>query len=81
MDPPLFREQLPVDAEVAELHPVAGTVAAEDRNASGQVGNEQVLAALDATRDVGIYAVDAVVRRSRPLQETAAGRSARGGDA
>ena len=39
------------------------------------------LAALDATRDVGIYAVDAVVRRSRPLQETAAGRSARGGDA
>jgi len=39
------------------------------------------LAALDATRDVGIYAVDAVVRRSRPLQETAAGRSARGVDA
>jgi NADH-quinone oxidoreductase subunit G len=39
------------------------------------------LAALDATRDVGIYAVDALVRRSRPLQETAAGRSARGGDA
>jgi NADH-quinone oxidoreductase subunit G len=39
------------------------------------------LAALDATRDVGIYAVDAVVRRSRPLQETADGRSARGGDA
>jgi NADH-quinone oxidoreductase subunit G len=39
------------------------------------------LAALDATRDVGIYAVDAVVRRSRPLQETREGRSARGGGA
>jgi len=28
------------------------------------------LASLDATREVGLYAVDAVVRRSRPLQET-----------
>jgi len=38
------------------------------------------LAALDVTREVGIYAVDAVVRRSRPLQETLAGRAgARGG--
>jgi NADH-quinone oxidoreductase subunit G len=34
------------------------------------------LAALDATREVGLYAVDAVVRRSRPLQET---REAQGG--
>jgi NADH-quinone oxidoreductase subunit G len=36
------------------------------------------LASLDATREVGLYAVDAVVRRSRPLQET---REARGGAA
>jgi NADH-quinone oxidoreductase subunit G len=28
------------------------------------------LVSLDATREVGLYAVDAVVRRSRPLQET-----------
>jgi NADH-quinone oxidoreductase subunit G len=34
------------------------------------------LASLDATREVGLYAVDAIVRRSRPLQET---REARGG--
>jgi NADH-quinone oxidoreductase subunit G len=34
------------------------------------------LASLDVTREVGIYAVDAVVRRSRPLQET---RAAQGG--
>jgi NADH-quinone oxidoreductase subunit G len=40
------------------------------------------LAALDATREVGIYAVDAVVRRSRPLQETRDGQTgARGGAA
>jgi len=38
------------------------------------------LASLDATREVGLYAVDAVVRRSRPLQETREGRvGARGG--
>ena len=38
------------------------------------------LAALDVTRDVGIYEVDAVVRRSRPLQETLDGRlGSRGG--
>jgi len=36
------------------------------------------LASLDATREVGLYAVDAVVRRSRPLQET---REAQGGAA
>jgi NADH-quinone oxidoreductase subunit G len=28
------------------------------------------LASVDSTRDVGIYRVDPVVRRSRPLQET-----------
>ncbi|MFO1408719.1 MAG: NADH-quinone oxidoreductase subunit NuoG [Steroidobacteraceae bacterium] len=31
------------------------------------------LSAVDATHEVGIYRVDAVVRRSRPLQETPAG--------
>jgi len=36
------------------------------------------LAALDATREVGLYSVDAVVRRSRPLQDT---REAQGGAA
>jgi NADH-quinone oxidoreductase subunit G len=36
------------------------------------------LAALDVTREVGLYAVDAVVRRSRPLQQT---REAQGGAA
>jgi len=40
------------------------------------------LASVDATRDVGLYAVDAVVRRSRPLQETSEGQAAaRGGAA
>jgi NADH-quinone oxidoreductase subunit G len=33
------------------------------------------LAAFDSTRDVGIYGVDAVVRRSAPLQATADGKS------
>jgi NADH-quinone oxidoreductase subunit G len=48
---------------------------------AGQVGTTFVpgrLASLDATREVGLYAVDAVVRRSRPLQET---RAAQGGAA
>jgi len=39
------------------------------------------LASIDATREVGIYEVDPVVRRSRPLQETRDGRAARGGAA
>ena len=40
------------------------------------------LASLDVTREVGLYAVDAVVRRSRPLQETREGQAgARGGAA
>ena len=34
------------------------------------------LASLDATREVALYAVDAVVRRSLPLQETRAGQGA-----
>jgi NADH-quinone oxidoreductase subunit G len=40
------------------------------------------LASLDVTREVGIYAVDPIVRRSRPLQETRDARAAsRGGAA
>jgi NADH-quinone oxidoreductase subunit G len=40
------------------------------------------LASLDITREVGLYAVDAVVRRSRPLQETREARAgAQGGAA
>jgi NADH-quinone oxidoreductase subunit G len=49
--------------------------------AAGQVASPFTagrLAALDVTREVGLYAVDAVVRRSRPLQET---REAQGGAA
>jgi NADH-quinone oxidoreductase subunit G len=34
------------------------------------------LASIDVTRDVGIYRVDAIVRRSAPLQATADGRAA-----
>ena len=39
------------------------------------------LASLDATREVGLYAVDAVVRRSAPLQATREGRSGAAGGA
>jgi NADH-quinone oxidoreductase subunit G len=39
------------------------------------------LAAVDSSHDVGIYEVDPVVRRSRPLQETRDGQAARGGAA
>jgi len=34
------------------------------------------LSAVDATREVGIYRVDAIVRRSEPLQATADGQAA-----
>ncbi|HQR25323.1 MAG TPA: NADH-quinone oxidoreductase subunit NuoG, partial [Steroidobacteraceae bacterium] len=37
------------------------------------------LVAVDSSRDVGMYRVDAVVRRSRPLQETPVGRADSGG--
>jgi NADH-quinone oxidoreductase subunit G len=37
------------------------------------------LASLDSTRDIGMYRVDAVVRRSLPLQATADGQAAGGG--
>ena len=37
------------------------------------------LSAVDSTRELGIYRVDAVVRRSRPLQETRDGRADAGG--
>jgi len=39
------------------------------------------LAAVDSTREVGIYRVDPVVRRSRPLQETRDGLAAERGGA
>jgi NADH-quinone oxidoreductase subunit G len=39
------------------------------------------LAAVDATRDVGLYGVDAIVRRSAPLQATADGLAGQGGAA
>jgi NADH-quinone oxidoreductase subunit G len=39
------------------------------------------LASVDSTTELGIYRVDAVVRRSRPLQETRDGREQAGGDA
>jgi NADH-quinone oxidoreductase subunit G len=60
------------DAIARELDgiPAAGAAA---RFAPGR------LAALDATREVGLYAVDAVVRRSAPLQETLEGRSGAAG--
>jgi len=37
------------------------------------------LPSLDSTRDIGMYRVDAVVRRSQPLQATADGQAADGG--
>jgi len=39
------------------------------------------LAAVDAAREVGIYQVDAIVRRSQPLQQTRDGRAAAPGGA
>ena len=39
------------------------------------------LASIDAAQEVGLYEVDPVVRRSRPLQETRDGLAARGGAA
>jgi NADH-quinone oxidoreductase subunit G len=53
-----------------ELAGYAGGVAATSPFAPGR------LAAMDVTRDVGIYRVDAVVRRSAPLQATADGLAA-----
>jgi NADH-quinone oxidoreductase subunit G len=39
------------------------------------------LAAFDSTREIGLYHVDAIVRRSAPLQATADGLAGRGGSA
>jgi NADH-quinone oxidoreductase subunit G len=54
----------------------------ELRAASGGTGADMAssfmpgrLASVDSIRDIGIYRVDAVVRRSRPLQETRDGRA------
>ena len=51
-----------------ELAAAAGQAATATAFAPGR------LAAFDSTRDVAIYDVDAVVRRSAPLQATAEGR-------
>jgi NADH-quinone oxidoreductase subunit G len=62
-----------------ELRRELGEYAAGHPVGSFTVGR---LASLDVTRDVGLYAVDAVVRRSRPLQETLEARKdAQGGAA
>jgi NADH-quinone oxidoreductase subunit G len=53
-----------------EIDAHAGSAAFASRFVPGR------LAALDATREVGIYAVDAIVRRSGPLQATADGQAA-----
>jgi NADH-quinone oxidoreductase subunit G len=53
-----------------ELSGFAGGVAAATPFTPGR------LAAMDVTRDVGIYRVDPIVRRSAPLQATADGRAA-----
>jgi len=61
-----------------ELTAATGSAATSAPFAAGR------LAALDATRDVGIYRVDAIVRRSGPLQATVDGLAAaapRGGAA
>ena len=55
-------------AEFEPGHPAGGFVAGR-------------LASLDVTRDVGLYAVDPVVRRSRPLQGTREARSGAPGGA
>jgi NADH-quinone oxidoreductase subunit G len=52
--------------EIGEYAPAAGATTAF---APGR------LAAVDATREVGIYRVDAIVRRSPPLQETRDGQA------
>jgi hypothetical protein len=39
------------------------------------------LAAFDSTREIGLYHVDPIVRRSAPLQATADGLAERGGSA
>jgi NADH-quinone oxidoreductase subunit G len=57
-----------VRKELGEYVPRAPTVA------TFAIGR---LAAVDSSREVGIYQVDPVVRRSRPLQETRAGRASR----
>jgi NADH-quinone oxidoreductase subunit G len=53
-----------------ELTAATGSAATSAPFAAGR------LAALDATRDVGIYRVDAIVRRSGPLQATVDGLAA-----
>jgi NADH-quinone oxidoreductase subunit G len=65
LSPDEVREELRREAGEVPVSPAGGTTFTAGR-----------LATLDATREVGLYAVDAVVRRSAPLQQT---REARGG--
>jgi NADH-quinone oxidoreductase subunit G len=58
------------DELLRELAAPAGAVAGSAPFAPGR------LASIDATREVGIYRVDAVVRRSAPLQATVDGQAA-----
>jgi len=62
-----------------ELRRELGEFASDEGAAGGFVPGR--LASLDVTREVGLYAVDAVVRRSAPLQQTRDGKlgAARGG--
>jgi NADH-quinone oxidoreductase subunit G len=61
-----------------ELRKELGEYSASPAASAFTVGR---LAAVDSTREVGIYRVDPVVRRSRPLQETRDGRAALDGGA
>jgi NADH-quinone oxidoreductase subunit G len=61
-----------------ELRKEIGEYSATPASSTFTVGR---LAAVDSTREVGIYRVDPVVRRSRPLQETRDGRTALEGGA
>ncbi len=58
-----------------ELQHEIGEFAAAAGGAGFQPGR---LASVDSTRDVGIYRVDAIVRRSQPLQQTPDGLAAGG---
>ena len=62
-----------------ELKREIETYRPEARSASAFAAGH--LNGVDKVRATGIYRVDAVVRRSRPLQETGAGRAASGADA
>jgi NADH-quinone oxidoreductase subunit G len=61
-----------------ELHGELGAATAAVPESSFAPGR---LSAVDSYRPLGMYRVDAIVRRSRPLQETPEARAATGGGA